>query len=303
MTPLPPDRGAVATEQVNAASHDLDTLAPEDLVRMMLADQRTAIEAVESVADQLAELGVLIADGLAEGGRLIYIGAGTSGRLGVLDASECPPTFNSRPEQVIGLIAGGDSALRVSSEHREDDSSGAAEALDALQLGTNDTVIAIAAGGTTPYACGALAFARERGASTALLTCSPTPPPPGCQRVVLLNTGPEILTGSTRLKAGTVTKIALNVLSTLAFVRLGKVYGNLMVDMRATNDKLRDRAARILCSLTPGLDRGRAFEILTEANGELKTAIVIARLGVNANAARQRLADAKGNLRPVIDGV
>jgi N-acetylmuramic acid 6-phosphate etherase len=230
------------------------------------------------------------------GGRLIYLGAGTSGRLGVLDASEAPPTFCVEPGRIIGFIAGGDSALRRSSEGKEDDPLGAIPDLDSLQLSPNDAVLGIAAGGTTPYVLGALKHAKEAaGALTGLLSCSPIPKPASADHLIVLPTGPEILTGSTRMKAGTATKLALNTISTTLMIRSGRVYENLMVDLRATNDKLRDRAARIISTIT-GLARPDALGLLARADGSVKTAIVMHRLGLGIEAAQACLSRAEGRL-------
>jgi N-acetylmuramic acid 6-phosphate etherase len=221
----------------------------------------------------------------------------------VLDASECPPTFQSRPEQVIGVIAGGDAALRRSSEAREDDARGAADALDELRLTDRDTVVGIAAGGTTPYVLGAIELAGAAGALTALLTCvRPRCAPDGCEHLIVLETGPELLTGSTRLKAGSATKLALNVISTTMFVQLGKVYSNLMVDLKATNAKLTDRAIRLLIELCPPLSRQQAAALLDRAGGSVKIAVVMQRLGVDAPTARRRLEAHGGRLRSVLSG-
>ena len=236
-------------------------------------------------------------------GRLIYIGAGTSGRLGVLDASECPPTFQSDPGQVIGLIAGGDAALRKSSEGKEDDPGGAATALTALSLTSNDTLIGIAAGGSTPYVLGAIRMAKAAGAATVLLTCvKPRQPVNDCDQVIVLDTGPEILTGSTRLKAGSATKLALNIISTGVFVRLGKVFSNLMVDLRASNDKLTDRAIRILGEIDATLEREAAFELLQAAGGQVKVAIVMRRLDTSRSDAEELLRRCDGSIRAALGG-
>jgi len=227
---LPPDRSHVATEQRNAISEALDTLSTEEIVALMARDQRIAVDAVERVAGDIARFADAAARALASGGRLVYAGAGTS--------------FCSKPEQVVGIIAGGDGALRKSSEGREDEEEGISAEFDRLALGARDCFLGIAAGGTTPYVLGAIRLAKERGAVTGFLTCAPHAEADGCDHRIVLETGAEILTGSTRLKAGTATKIALNAITTAMFVRLGKTYGNLMVDVAATNDKLVDRAAR-----------------------------------------------------------
>lgn len=237
---------------------------------------------------------------LRDGGRLVYLGAGTSGRLGVLDASECPPTFQTPPELVIGLIAGGDAALRRSSESREDDPGGAIADLDAVGLHARDAVLGIAAGGTTPYVLGGLRHAHARGCATGLLTCARLPEvPAGVAHLIAALTGPEALTGSTRLKAGTATKMILNTVSTTLMVRLGKCYENLMVDLRATNDKLRDRAARIVSEIT-GATRDEAFALLDAAGGSAKTAVVMRRLGADRAGAEAALARSRGNLRAAL---
>ena len=272
---LPPDRSHVRTEHRHPGSTRLDALDSKGIVELMADDHRVVSDAVAAAAPAIGELVESMVPRFREGGRLIYFGAGTSGRLGVLDASECPPTFMSDPGQVVGVIAGGDSALRRSSEGREDELDGALEELDRLAVGPRDTVIGIAAGGTTPYALGAVRLAKRRGAATAFLTCVPMPCPEGCDRLITLDTGPEVLTGSTRLKAGSATKLALNCITTALFTRLGKVRGNLMVDLAATNDKLVDRAIRTVRLFDPSLTREQAWALL-EANGRsVKRAIEV----------------------------
>ena len=297
---LPPDRSHVATEQRNAASEALDTLSTEEIVGLLARDQRVAADAVERVAGDIARFADAAARSLAAGGRLVYAGAGTSGRLGVLDASECPPTFCSRPEQVVGIIAGGDGALRKSSEGKEDEEEGIAPEFDRLALGTNDCFLGIAAGGTTPYVLGAIRLAKERGAVTGFLTCAPHARPAHCDHRIVLETGAEILTGSTRLKAGTATKIALNAITTAMFVRLGKTHGHLMVDLAATNDKLVDRAVRIYREFFPQDSRESAHARLVAAGGMLKVALVMRARGVDRDEAQHMLAAHGGELRRVI---
>jgi N-acetylmuramic acid 6-phosphate etherase len=294
---LPPDRGHLATELPPRDAPALDTLTTNDCIAMLAADQHAAVRAVEQVATDIAALVDAIAPRIAAGGRLIYLGCGTSGRLGVLDAAECPPTFQAEAGTIIGLIAGGDASLRRSSEAAEDDPDGAAPLLASLDLSERDTVLGIASGGTTPWVLGGVTLARKRGACTALLTCVPCDTE--VDHAIVLATGPELLVGSTRLKAGTATKIALNSITTTLFTRLGKVYGNLMVDLRATNDKLRDRALRIVASCG-GLDRAAAAEVLAEAGGDVKTAIVMHTLGLCVQDASRRLAEAEGHLREVL---
>jgi N-acetylmuramic acid 6-phosphate etherase len=218
--------------------------------------------------------------------------------LGVLDASECPPTFNAHPDQVIGIIAGGDASLRTSSEGKEDDPDGSRNQLELVKPGSNDTVLGIAAGGTTPYVLGALAISKQHKATTGLLTCTPLKAQPlHCDHLIVVDSGPELLTGSTRLKAGSATKLVLNIISTSVFIKLGKVYSNLMVDLRATNAKLIDRAIRILCEVDPTLSRHEAHQLLSEAGGHVKTAIVMRKLGISSEKANHALARSAGNLR------
>lgn len=239
------------------------------------------------------------------GGRLIYLGAGTSGRLGVLDASECPPTFQTPPERVVGIIAGGDAALRRSSEGAEDDPRGAIPTLEALNLDWRDIVIGIAAGGTTPYVLGALEWADRKASPerpvTALIACTTIAPEltssggGAIDHPIELLTGPEVVTGSTRMKAGTATKLVLNTISTTLMVREGRVFENLMVDLRASNAKLRDRAARIVMMLTRS-SRQEAFTLLDAAGGRVKTAVVMRQLGLSRDASEERLAQWNGHL-------
>jgi N-acetylmuramic acid 6-phosphate etherase len=230
----------------------------------------------------------------------VYAGAGTSGRLGVLDASECPPTFCSDPAQVVGIIAGGDGALRRSSEGREDEEAGISDEFARLDLGARDCFLGIAAGGTTPYVLGAIRLAKERGAVTGFLTCAPHAQPAHCDHRIVLETGAEILTGSTRLKAGTATKIALNAITTAMFVRLGKTHGNLMVDLAATNDKLVDRALRIYREFHPSDSRAAAHAMLVSAGGMLKVALVMRARGVSRDEALAILRACGGSLRAAV---
>jgi N-acetylmuramic acid 6-phosphate etherase len=235
----------------------------------------------------------LIEAAFRSGGRLVYAGAGTSGRLGVLDAAECPPTFGTPPEMVVGLIAGGPPALVRSVEGAEDDSAAAGEAIDALGIGSNDVLVGIAASGTTPYVHAALVRAHALGARTVLVSCSEPPRQllGTCDVFITVLVGPEIVTGSTRMKAGTATKLVLNTLTTGAMIRLGKTYGNLMVDLRAWNEKLIE---------TTGLDRAAARAVIDAADGSVKTAIVMARRGVDKREAERLLAEHAGRLRAIV---
>lgn len=287
---------------------DLHQRSIGSLVALFNQEDRAVLDALDAARPALTSFLEAAEPRWRAGGRLIYLGAGTSGRLGVLDASECPPTFQSPPERVVGIIAGGDSALRRSSEGKEDDSEGARSELESLHLSPLDIVVGIAAGGTTPYVLGALRLAASMtGKSsdpiastswsrplTALLTCSPVTSSPADHTIVLA-TGPEVITGSTRLKAGTATKLALNIISSTLMIRSGRVYQNLMVDLRASNAKLRDRAGRVLSTLT-GLHRAQSFDLLERAGGTVKTAVVMHRLGVDRAKAESILAQSHGRL-------
>jgi len=292
-----PDRSHVATEWRNPRSEGLHELSVEGLVALMNAEDRLVAEAVGRAAGAIAGF-IGAAEGrFCDGGRLVYLGAGTSGRLGVLDASECPPTFQTEPGRVVGIIAGGDAALRRSSEGMEDDPDGAAAELGGLGLTGKDTVLGIAAGGTTPYVLGGLRHAKRLapGGVTGLLVCAPIERPAWVDHLIVVETGPEVLTGSTRLKAGTATKMVLNMVSTALMVRSGRVYGNLMVDVRATNAKLRDRAARIVAAVT-GLTREESLAALERAGGAAKTAIVMVKMGLTREEAEAALARCGGRL-------
>ena len=299
----PADRSAVLTEQRNPRTMRLHEMSVAEIVETIRREDHAVLAAMEKAAPSLT---ALIADAeprFTAGGRLIYLGAGTSGRLGVLDASEAPPTFQVDPGRVVGMIAGGDSALRKSSESKEDDPHGAAAELDALKLTSNDTVIGIAAGGSTPYVIGALDHAANvaPGSLRALMVCSPREKPVSAHHLIVLETGPEVLTGSTRMKAGTATKLALNTISTTLMIRSGRVFENLMVDMRASNEKLRDRAARIVATLT-GLTREESFDLLEQAGGEVKTAVIMQRRGVPRDEALELLRGAGGMLHRALKG-
>ncbi len=292
------------TEQRNPRTTDLDQLGVRACVQRLNEEDATVAAAVGAVGDAIAGFidGVLERmRGLPDGqSRLVYIGAGTSGRLGVLDASECPPTFRTPAGMVIGVIAGGDSSLRVSSEGREDERYGAVGDLERLHLTKRDSVLGIAAGGTTPYVLGALEFAEREGALTGLLTCAPVPTPAFVKHHIVVKTGPEPVTGSTRMKAGTATKMVLNTISTTIMVQRGKVYENLMVDLRATNEKLRDRAARIISTLT-GLKREESLALLGRSGGSVKHAVIAQRLGCEMAVAERLLVEAGGSLRRALE--
>ncbi len=275
MTALPPDRSHVLSEQRNTDARPLHSLSVRECVHHIQQEDHAVLRAVEEAEPAISKFIEAAEPGFLIGGRLIYVGAGTSGRLGVLDASEAPPTFHVSPDRIIGIIAGGDTALRKSSEGAEDDPNGACAQLEALHLNENDSLIGIAAGGTTPFARGAVQWtAQQSDATTGFLSCSPIESPhPHCH-LMIAATGPEVLTGSTRMKAGTATKLILNTISTTLMVRSGRVYENLMIDMRATNNKLCDRAARIISNLTH-LPRAEAFDLLQQADGRVKTALIM----------------------------
>lgn len=285
----------LATEQPNPATAHLDRASPDEIVQLFVAQDRTVADAVAAAAGPIAALLEAVAGRWARGGRLIYVGAGTSGRLGALDAAECPPTFGVPPSQVQAIVAGGPAAMTDSIEGAEDDPVAGAAAVRALGPGESDLVLGISASGTAPFVAGALEAAHRAGAATGMLLCNPDLPlPDWLEHVVRVVVGPEVLTGSTRLKAGTVTKLVLNIVTTGAMARSGKIYRNLMVDMQASNRKLEDRARRILQAAT-GLDDAAAAELLGRC-AELKVAIVMARLGLDEPAARARLADAGGRV-------
>jgi N-acetylmuramic acid 6-phosphate etherase len=289
------------TEQRNPRSMRIDQLSTLDIVDLINAEDRMVAEAVGEERDAIAEAIDIIVDCFRRGGSLFYIGAGTSGRLGVLDASEMPPTYRTDPKLVQGIIAGGFDALVRAQEGAEDHPEDGARAMDERQVGPDDFVLGIATSGTTPYVHGALRRARERGARTGFLLCTyPSPDLIETHDVVIAPlVGPEVITGSTRMKAGTATKMVLNTLTTAAMVRLGKVYGNLMVDLQVTCQKLRDRGERILME-TLGVDRPRAAKLLDDANGHVKVAIVMGRLNVDAATADARLVAEGGLIARVI---
>ncbi len=294
------DRGHLLTEQNNPDSQNLDELSTLEMVDIFNREDQKTVNAIALARTHLAQAINLAAASLREGGRLFYVGAGTSGRLGVLDAAECPPTFCTPPELVQGIIAGGAAALLRSSEALEDEEESGAEAIIDHRVTRRDVVVGITAGGTTPYVHGALQAARQCGASTIFIACVPAEQVPVDADVdIRLIVGPEVLAGSTRLKAGTVTKLALNILSTGVMVKLGKVYGNRMVDVAVTNSKLRDRAIRILCDLTD-LERKPAGELLDKSGLQVKVALVMQLAGVEKVQAEKILAAAEGNLRAAL---
>jgi N-acetylmuramic acid 6-phosphate etherase len=278
----------------------LDELSTADLLAVINGEDTTVAAAVRAALPAIAGVVDEVAERFARGGRLFYVGAGTSGRLGVLDASECPPTFSVTPELFVGLIAGGDSALRRSSEQSEDSEAEGASDLEAAGFGAADTVVGIAASGRTPYVMGALHHAKNAGGLTVALACvAGSAIGRVAARTIEVVTGPEVLTGSTRMKAGTATKMVLNMISTGVMVRRGAVFGNLMVNVQPTNTKLADRARRIIAAAT-GCDAGVAARLLDRAGGSVKTAIAMQTLRLEREAAEERLTACGGSLRKVL---
>ena len=287
----------LTTEAVNADTIHLDEMTAAEIVAAMDASAREAAQAVHRAQPALTRAVQAAYEAIDAGGRVIYLGAGTSGRLGVLDASECPPTFGVEPELFVGVIAGGDTALRRSVENAEDNPAGGEAALRELHLTDRDFVVAISASGSAPYCLGALEYARAVGAKTGAIVCNAASPMAQLAEISMeLITGPEGLSGSTRLKAGTATKMALNMISTGAMALWGKTYENLMVDVRATNRKLIDRCVRIVMRAT-GADRPQAETLIQEAGGNLKAAILMRLTGATLAQALSALEKAKGHVK------
>ena len=289
------------TERRNPRSATIDLASSEEIVDLINAEDRTVPLAVATQRAAIVSAIELAEATFRHGGRLFYVGAGTSGRLGVLDAAECPPTFGTNPEMVQGIIAGGLPALTRAQEGAEDRPDGARRDIDDYGVSSADFVIGIAASGTTPYVRSAIERARELGARTCIVACSP----PSADVLSIVDvailpiTGPEVVTGSTRMKAGTATKLVLNMITTGAMIRIGKTYGNLMVDLRATNDKLKDRSERIIMEVT-GFERADARQLLDLADGSVKTALVMQKLGATREQAEDALAEAGGVIRRVV---
>ncbi|HEX6694213.1 MAG TPA: N-acetylmuramic acid 6-phosphate etherase [Longimicrobiales bacterium] len=289
------------TEQRNPRSMRIDELTPLEIVDLINAEDRMVAAAVHEEREQIARAIEIVVDCFRKDGRLIYVGAGTSGRLGVLDASEMPPTYRTDPSMVQGVIAGGLAALVEAQEGAEDVPEDGAAAMDERAVGSFDFVLGIASSGTTPYVHGALNRARERGARTGLLMCTYPKAEYTLKHDVVISplVGPEVITGSTRMKAGTATKMVLNTISTAAMVQLGKVYGNLMIDLQVTCNKLRDRGERILRE-TLGVDEARAAALLDGADGHVKTALVMGTFDVDKAEAERRLEEADGRLARIM---
>jgi N-acetylmuramic acid 6-phosphate etherase len=294
---------AALTERRNPKTAAIDLASALEIVDLINAEDRTVAEAVRAQREPIAAAMSTAEQVIRAGGRLFHVGAGTSGRLGVLDASEIPPTFGAAPELVQGIIAGGLAALTRSQEGAEDRPEGARDDLDMAGVRTGDFVIGIAASGTTPYVRAALQHAKKLGARTAIIACSPPPADTlaAADIAIVVLTGPEVVTGSTRMKAGTATKLVLNTITTGAMIRLGKTYGNLMVDLQASNAKLRDRAERIVREVC-GVQADEAGDLLRAADGSVKLAIVMQKLNVDAAGARTALENEGGVIRRVVKG-
>src|SRR5262245_30097045 len=296
-----PRYARLATERANRASHALDRMTPLEIARLMNREDARAVRAVGRALPAIARAVNAIVEALAHGGRLFFVGAGTSGRLGVLEAAECPPTFGTSPALVQAVMAGGRASVFRSREGAEDDPAAAARAVRArVRLG--DAVVGVTAGAVTPFVRGALAAARRAGAATVLVACNPRAARLGVPRgtiTVALDPGPEVVAGSTRLKAGTATKLVLNTLTTASMARLGRVWGNRMVDVQPRSRKLRDRALRLVAELG-GVDRRRAAQALAESGDHVRLAVVVARTGWPPPRARRALRAAGDSLRPFL---
>ncbi len=291
---------SLTTEAFRPELAEIDQLPTEEIAGIMNGEDTTVPTAVARQLPRIAAAIDAAADRMARGGRLIYAGAGTAGRLGVLDASECPPTFNTDPSEVIGLIAGGPGAMITSVEGAEDSAELAAQNLDDLALTSDDVVVGISASGRTPYAIGAVAHARARGALTVGLSCNADSPlAAAAEHGIEVVVGPELITGSTRLKAGTAQKLVLNMISTITMIRLGKTYGNLMVDVRASNEKLRARSRRIVSLATDAAD-DEIEKALTATDGEVKNAILMILADIDASTAARLLTCSRGHLRKAL---
>ncbi|KHT62022.1 N-acetylmuramic acid-6-phosphate etherase [Photobacterium gaetbulicola] len=294
------DLTKMVTESRNSASAEIDTLSTTDMLKVINQEDQKVALAVEAVLPEIAHAVDAIAKAFMQDGRLIYSGAGTSGRLGILDASECPPTFGSKPEQVVGLIAGGHKAILKAVENAEDNREMGAGDLQALGFNSKDVLVGIAASGRTPYVLGAMEYAKSVGATVACISCNPQSPMSQAADIAITPVvGPEIVTGSSRLKAGTAQKLILNMLTTGAMIKTGKVYGNLMVDVEATNAKLVERQKNIVMAATE-CSRKEAIDALEACNGHCKTAIVMLLAGVDASQAASLLDENQGFTRKAI---
>ncbi|EOX6881283.1 N-acetylmuramic acid 6-phosphate etherase [Providencia stuartii] len=295
------DLSRMVTESRNAASTNIDQLSTIDMLQVINNEDKQVPLAVEKVLPQVAQLVDKVAQAFLNGGRLIYVGAGTSGRLGILDASECPPTYGTPHEQVVGLIAGGHQAIFRAVENAEDKPELGEQDLLNIQFNDKDVLVGIAASGRTPYVLGALAYARKVGAATASISCNPNSPVANAADIAITPiVGPEVVTGSSRMKAGTAQKLVLNMITTGAMIRIGKVFGNLMVDVEATNAKLVERQVKIVMEATE-CDRQTAELALQQCQRLCKTAILMILSGLDAQEARQLLSDNQGFIRTALN--
>ncbi|HTZ45902.1 MAG TPA: N-acetylmuramic acid 6-phosphate etherase [Jatrophihabitans sp.] len=299
--PRQPELATLRTELRNERTRGMDHMSVAELLQVMNDEDRGVADAVRAALPQIAEAVSQIARALRRGGRLVYLGAGTSGRIGLLDAVECPPTFGTPPDQVVALLAGGAGAFGIAAEGAEDDPADAERAVDGLAISPSDVVVGLAASGRTPYVIAGLDRAAERGAVTVSVACNRAALTSAHADIAIeVDTGPEVLTGSTRLKAGTAQKLVCNMLSTAAMVQLGKTFENLMIDMRPTNEKLFDRARRIVAEAA-GVDVEVAGAALERAGNRCKVATVMVLLGVEAAEAERRLAEAAGSVAAAVD--
>ncbi|MEC6814627.1 N-acetylmuramic acid 6-phosphate etherase [Photobacterium toruni] len=290
----------LVTESRNSASEAIDTLSTLEMLKVINDEDKKVALAVEQTLPAIAQAVDAIAAAFLQGGRLVYVGAGTSGRLGILDASECPPTYGSAPEQVVGLIAGGHQAILKAVENAEDNAEMGTEDLKAINFSANDILVGIAASGRTPYVLGAMAYASSVNATVACVSCNPQSPMTAVADIVITPVvGAEVVTGSSRMKAGTAQKLVLNMLTTGAMIRIGKIYGNLMVDVEATNAKLVERQKQIVMQATE-CDREQAKMALIACNGHCKTAIVMILTNVDSHTAKTLLEQNNGYIRPAI---
>ena len=297
------DRSNLITEQRNQNTSEIDCKSTSEIVDIINTEDSNITNAVHKERQNISKAVDLIVASFKQRGRLFYVGAGTSGRLGVLDASECPPTFGTDPDLVRGIIAGGTEALTRSIEGAEDRHEDGEQAVKDNGITAKDTVVGIATGGTTPFVHGALVQAKRIGAPTIFLCCNPdTDPAEEVDVIIRPITGPEVITGSTRMKAGTATKLVLNMLTTASMIKMGKVYENLMVDLQVKNEKLKDRAERMIMTIT-GLDRDTACKLLTKAKGNVKTAIVIHKLQIDYEDAKKKLDECEGFVRKVLSNL
>ncbi len=295
------DRSQLLTEQRNPDTITIDCKTTLEIIDIINAEDANVITAVHREREPIAKAADMIVDTFKEGGRLIYVGAGTSGRLGILDAAECPPTYGTDPKMIIGIIAGGQKAVFQSAEDAEDFPESGAKDIQQTEVNHRDVVMGITTGGTTPYVMGALFEAKKRNAKTIFLCCNrETMPLFNVDIIIRPIVGPEVITGSTRMKAGTATKLILNMLTTTTMIKMGKVYENLMVDLRATNVKLTERAERIIMTVT-GISRDDAKKLLESAFGNAKVAIVMQKLGIDYTKAKKRLDVHDGFVRKVLN--